>query len=70
MTVGVVPNASSFRTSSPRPLFAVPQFNISNARGQYAVVENGGRFLFNALVEESSPRGITVLLNWPASLSR
>jgi Tol biopolymer transport system component len=70
MAVGVAQGLSGVRASTPRPLFGAPQLNTATARVQYAVSGNGERFLFNALVEESNPRGITVLMNWPAALNR
>jgi len=47
-------------------LFEAPRVNLVSARPQYAVLDNGGRFLFNAIAEITTPRSITVLKNWKA----
>ena len=50
-------------TDAPKPLFPVQvSSGISDAR-QYAVSDDGQRFLVNA-VTESSPDVVTVIVNW------
>jgi hypothetical protein len=54
--------------SRPRPLFTAPVPNGISNRRQYAPSADGQRFLFNARIEESVPRTIKAILNWPALL--
>ena len=57
-----------FNAARPEPLFETPALGNNPRRGQYFAFDNGNRFLMNALVEETKPRAITVILNWPALL--
>ena len=53
--------------STPRVLFQAPQ-TVDETRRQYAVLDNGERFLFNAVHEGAEPRSMTVVKNWKALL--
>jgi len=66
MAVSITRGSSGLRGSSPRPLFETPMVSTqsTSSRPQYAVLANGERFLFNALVSDPNPQGITVMLNW------
>ncbi len=44
------------------------QTRMSNRSFSYAVTENGQRFLMNKPSEETSPKRITLVVNWPAML--
>jgi hypothetical protein len=58
-----------FEPGAPEPLFQLqftPQLNID----QYAVTEDGQRFLVVEPVGSAAPTPITVVLNWPALLAR
>jgi serine/threonine protein kinase len=59
-----------FSAALPEPLFETPVLGINPRRGQYFAFDNGNRFLMNAVVEETKPRAITVILNWPALLKQ
>jgi eukaryotic-like serine/threonine-protein kinase len=63
-----VETGSSFSASVPQVLFETPELGDNPRRGQYVVLGNGDRFLMNAVIPETKPRSITLLLNWPALL--
>jgi hypothetical protein len=62
--VDIAAAASGFRPGIPRPLF---QTIGSTA---YAATADGRRFLMKAPVEDASPPGINVVLNWPQLLRK
>jgi Tol biopolymer transport system component len=54
-----------------RPLFSMSSVDLSwNERAQYAVLANGEQFLLNVIAGEQPHRNVTVVLNWPALLSK
>jgi len=59
---------STFSASRPEFLFEAPEMGNNPRRAQYAVFGNGDRFLMNVIVQESKPRAITLILNWPSLL--
>jgi Tol biopolymer transport system component len=63
-----VETGSAFSASVPQVLFETPEIGDNPRRGQYVVLGNGDRFLMNAVIPETKPRSITLLLNWPALL--
>ena len=63
-----VESGATFSASVPQLLFETPEIGDNPRRGQYVVLGNGDRFLMNAVIPETKPRSITLLLNWPALL--
>ena len=63
-----VETGAAFSASRPEFLFEMPPFLANPRRGQYVPVDNGSRFLVNTIVQESKPRAITLVLNWPSLL--
>jgi Tol biopolymer transport system component len=57
-----------FEGAAPQPLFRpnAPRFNLGQI---YAVTADGQRFLVNARPESSNVAPITVVVNWPATLT-
>jgi hypothetical protein len=53
-----------------RTLFEAPELGGDLGRTQYAVLENGQSFLFNARYDKAEPRSITVVFNWPRAAAR
>ena len=51
-------------------LFEGPGVNPDSTRTQFAPSPDGSRFLFNARVEDRTPVGLTVVLNWPGLLHK
>jgi len=51
-------------------LFEGPRVSPDGSRTQFAPAPDGSRFLFNARVEDPTPVGLTVIVNWPALLKR
>ena len=51
-------------------LFEGPRVNPDLSRAPFAPGPDGSRFLFNAPVEDPTPVGLTVIVNWPALLKR
>jgi dipeptidyl aminopeptidase/acylaminoacyl peptidase len=70
MVADVAASGASLKVSSPRELFRAPKYNGDVGRLQFAVSADGERFLFNARLEDSIPRTINVVLNWPALLGK
>ena len=58
------------RASPPRRLFDLPPggWEDSANRSQYAVFDNGRRFLVNVLVPVAAPQVLTVGQHWSAGL--
>ena len=70
MAVRVEATASTFVASAPEPLFETPAMGENVRRSQYAPFDTGDRFLLNAFVEETQPRSITVIVNWPTLMQQ
>jgi hypothetical protein len=70
MAVRVDASSTAFAASRPELLFETPPLGSNPRRGQYAAFGAGDRFLMNVLVEDTKPRAITVILNWPALLKQ
>jgi eukaryotic-like serine/threonine-protein kinase len=68
MAVRVDASSNTFSASRPELLFETPPLGNNPRRGQFAAFGAGDRFLMNVLVEDTKPRAITVILNWPALL--
>ena len=68
MMAVTVESGVTFSASVPQLLFETPELGDNPRRGQYVVLGNGDRFLMNAVIPETKPRSITLLLNWPALL--
>ena len=68
MAVSITASGSELRIANPQALFQAPRLVLSGPR-RYAVLDNGERFLFNA-VSERSARSITVLRNWQSLLEK
>jgi hypothetical protein len=51
-------------------LFKGPRVSPDGSPTQFAPAPDGSRFLFNARVEDPTPVGLTVIVNWPALLKR
>ncbi|MBK5293499.1 MAG: serine/threonine-protein kinase [Acidobacteriia bacterium] len=54
----------------PKPLFHVQVTGLTDARNHYVSTASGQRFLVNTVVQEDAESGISVLLDWDASLIR
>ena len=54
--------------STPQALFEGPGVNPDTFRTQFEPSRDGSKFLFNARVDDPTPRGLTVIVNWPALL--
>jgi eukaryotic-like serine/threonine-protein kinase len=63
-----VDTGSTLSASRPEFLFETQPLISNPRRGQYVPFDNDKRFLFNAIVQESKPRAITIVLNWPSLL--
>jgi hypothetical protein len=59
---------TAFTAGRPEFLFEPPELQTNPRRGQYAAFDNGQRFLMNAIVPETKPRSITLVLDWPSLL--
>jgi serine/threonine protein kinase/Tol biopolymer transport system component len=70
MAVTIASSPSSVEVSIPRALFEAPEVRPFIGRAQYAVLDNGQRFLFNARYENAEPRSINVIFNWLAGIKR
>ena len=68
MASSVQTTTSGLTFSTPRVLFEGPGVNPDTGRTQFEPSPDGSRFLFNARVEDPTPRGLTVITNWPALL--
>ena len=66
MAVPITATGSGLTIGSPQALFQAPRLLFFSRRA-YAVLDNGERFLFNA-VSERSARSITILRNWKSLL--
>jgi hypothetical protein len=70
MAVTMASSPSGVEVSIPRALFEAPEVQPFIGRAQYAVLDNGQRFLFNARYENAEPRSINVIFNWLAGIRR
>ena len=59
--------SSTLQISPPEFLFEAPEV-VDEVRRQYAVLDNGDRFIFNAVYEDAEPRSITIVRNWKVLL--
>jgi Tol biopolymer transport system component len=67
LMVSSVEETDAAMTFSPaRALFEAPGVHPDMARTQFEPSPDGSRFLFNARTDDPTPRGVTVILNWPA----
>jgi serine/threonine protein kinase/Tol biopolymer transport system component len=66
MAVPITATGSDLTIGRPQALFQAPRLLFYHRRA-YAVLDNGERFLFNA-VSERSARSITILRNWKSLL--
>ena len=62
----VAAGASGVEVTNLQPLFRAPRV-IREDRPQYAVLDNGARFIFNE-IDETVPRFMTVIKNWKSLL--
>jgi hypothetical protein len=67
-----VKSGSTFEASAPIALFKTRMANPDAAQfdTNYAVTRNGQRFLIDTTVDESNAAPATIVINWPAGLSR
>ena len=56
-------------SGTPRVLFDT-KLSVDTTRDQFAVTPDGQRFLVQMPVAESEPTPITVIVNWPAGLTK
>lgn len=70
MAVTIASSPSGVEVSIPRALFDAPEVWPFIGRAQYAVLDNGQRFLFNVRYENAEPRSINVIFNWLAGIRR
>jgi dipeptidyl aminopeptidase/acylaminoacyl peptidase len=68
MAIGIA-GEPRLRATSPRPLFKTARFAFNPYRNDYWPSADGQRFLVRVPVDGPSP-SITVVINWPALLSR
>jgi hypothetical protein len=69
MAVGVDGSSDTFKAGVPEPLFE-PRVGAISGDSPYDVAADGRRFLINAVVEETVPAPVTVVMNWTADLRR
>jgi serine/threonine protein kinase/Tol biopolymer transport system component len=69
MVVEISKNGQDLKPSVPKILFPAPRV-IHDGRHQYVPTGSGERFLFNAILENSTPQTIEVVHNWPALLKK
>jgi len=68
MTVSVNGKGANFDVGAIKPLFETRI--VLGGRYQYAVSEDGQRFLINTAPEQQAAAPITVVLNWTAGLKK
>jgi Tol biopolymer transport system component len=66
MVARAAPGASGMTISSPQMLFQAPKHILLESRRQYAVLDDGERFIFNEIISEQPPRSIAIVKNWQA----
>jgi serine/threonine protein kinase len=71
MAVPVGSDGATFVAGTPRALFDVEIPEVSAPYPtEYAVSEDGQRFLVNSVVEQATRPTLTVVLNWVAELGK
>jgi Tol biopolymer transport system component len=72
MAVALQFNQRSVLLAAPRPLFTARfgEFGAQIFRPVYAPSHGGHKFLVNVIVEETTASPVTMILNWPAAMSR
>ena len=63
VAASIMSSPSGLEISTRRALFEAPEVPPATSRKQYAVLDNGERFIFNAITEDV-PRSIAVIRNW------
>ena len=69
MAAKVAPGDPGLTISSPQMLFQAPE-HFPEARRQYAVLDNGERFIFNEVIPEQPPRSIAIVKNWQSLIKK
>jgi len=71
MAADVATEGQTFSAAVPRPLFSVeiPE-PLAPYSTDYAVSDDGQRFLVNTLAEQPTRPSLTVILNWPGGQNR
>jgi hypothetical protein len=64
------PPAEPFQPGSPKPLFALPTYSSGLAGRDYAVSNDGQRFLVPSVEGSGEAPPLTVVLNWQAALKK
>ena len=64
-----IETGATFSASRPEFLIETPPLITNPRRGQYVPFGAGDRFLINAIVQETKPRAITLILNWRGGLA-
>jgi Tol biopolymer transport system component len=65
MAAKVSPGDSGLTISTPQKLFQAPELEyMASGRKQYAVLDNGERFIFNEVADVPVSRTIHVIRNW------
>ncbi len=65
MAAKVVDGPSQLTFSRPEVLFQAPELVADgSSRRQFAVLDNGERFIFNEVTAEHPPRSIDIVKNW------
>jgi hypothetical protein len=64
-----IDTARDLEVAVPQPLFVTGVSTVSGAR-QYAVSEDGKRFLVNARTERANAAPLTVVVNWLAAVQK
>jgi hypothetical protein len=60
---------SGLTISTPQKLFQAPELEyMASGRKQYAVLDNGERFIFNEVADVPVSRTIHVIRNWQSLL--
>jgi serine/threonine protein kinase len=68
-----ITSGDEFKAGTPRALFQTavsPLVNSSYTRNQYVMTPDGQRFLMNEPTTRGALAAITVVVNWPATLTR
>ena len=70
IAVAVNTSGSEFRSGAPTALFKTRMFDDASVFHEFAVSQDGQRFLVGTLVGDTKSPRPTVILNWPAALKR
>ena len=68
MVAAVTPGETGPTFAPPEALFEGPGVNPDETRTQFEPSPDGSRFIFNGRVADATPRGLAVIVNWPALL--